>query len=228
MATTTNYTCEHCGRGFAREQSLGIHVCEQKRRHLERDERGVQMGLHAWLRFYETLQGSSRLKTWEDFVRSPYYRAFVKFGRYCQGTRVIDGEAYLAWLLATNRKLDHWCRDSLYDEFLVHFLITERADAAVRRAQAAATKWHERTGHPAHDYVRFGNVNEICFDITAGRLSAWCLYNSDSGSDFLSNLLPHQVEMIWPYVDSEVWQRCFEKNATDRIWVEEYLREQGW
>ena len=52
-------------------------MCEPKRRFQEQDERGVQLGLHAYLKFYELTQGSAKLKTFDDFATSPYYRAVV-------------------------------------------------------------------------------------------------------------------------------------------------------
>ena len=55
-----------------------MHVCEPKRRYQERDEVGVQIGLQSYMRFYEITQGSAKLKTFDDFAESPYYRAFVK------------------------------------------------------------------------------------------------------------------------------------------------------
>ena len=92
------FECGFCQRSFQRETSLAVHMCEPKRRHSERSERGVELGLQAFLKFYETLQGTSRLKTWDDFVASSYYRAFVKWGRYCVATRVIQPEHFLALL----------------------------------------------------------------------------------------------------------------------------------
>ena len=46
------YTCTHCDAKFTKEKTLIVHLCEQKRRHLARDEKHVQMGFQAYLRFY--------------------------------------------------------------------------------------------------------------------------------------------------------------------------------
>jgi hypothetical protein len=47
------YECEHCGKEFTRERTLMVHVCEQKRRYLQRDEKGVQVGFLAYNRFFQ-------------------------------------------------------------------------------------------------------------------------------------------------------------------------------
>ena len=96
--------CNFCKKSFQKESSLAIHMCEPKRRHREQDERGVQLGLQAYLKFYESMQGTAKLKTFSDFAESSYYRAFVKFGRYCVATKVISPSRFLEWLLKNNKK----------------------------------------------------------------------------------------------------------------------------
>ena len=100
------YKCRYCDKEFRKESTLTAHLCEQKRRWQQEKETGVQFGLKAYLRFYEYAQGSAKLKSYEDFVTSPYYNAFVKFGRYTQGIRCINVTNYLDWLLKNNKKID--------------------------------------------------------------------------------------------------------------------------
>ena len=84
------YICKYCNKSFVRESTLAVHVCEQKRRHQTQGEPGDRLGFMAYLRFYELTQGRGKAKTFDDFAASPYYRAFVKYGRYCVDTRVIN------------------------------------------------------------------------------------------------------------------------------------------
>jgi hypothetical protein len=76
--------------------------------------------------------------------------------------------------------------------------------------------------------LRYGNVNALCHEITAGRISAWVIYNSSSGQEFLNNLNSEQVAMIWPYIDSDTWQRRFNDYPADQAWVEDILAKAGW
>lgn len=223
-----SFVCEHCQRQFVRESSLVVHMCEPKRRNQERHERGVELGLQAFLRFYETLQGSSRLKTWEDFVGSSYYRAFVKWGRYCVDTRVIMPERFLDWLLKTNQKIDRWASDAVYTDYLTQYLPLESVKDALDRAESWSLDWSERTGSPGRDCLRYGNTNAVCHAITAGRVSAWVLYNCDSGRDFLANLDPDNMQAVWPYIDSDVWERRFREYPADQAWAEATLAQWGW
>ena len=42
-------------------------MCEKKRRHLQKDERRVQLGLYAFQRFYEKSMSSKKTKTYQEF-----------------------------------------------------------------------------------------------------------------------------------------------------------------
>lgn len=222
------FECGFCKRNFQRETSLAVHMCEPKRRNSERDERGVQLGLQAFLRFYETLQGSSRLKTWDDFAVSSYYRAFVKWGRYCVDTRAIMPERFLDWLLKHNKKIDQWASDSVYTEYLTQYLSREAVQDALSRAESWALDWSERHQAPPHDCVRYSNTNALCHAVCTGRVSAWVLYNCSSGREFLANLDQSQMQMIWPYIDSDIWARRFQDLPADQAWAEQRLAEWGW
>lgn len=223
-----NHTCEFCKKTFMKESSAAVHMCEPKRRRLEQHERGVQLGLQAYLKFYETMQGSARLKTFDDFAESPYYRAFVKWGRYCLSTRVINPTQFMTWLLRGQKKIDRWCSDQLYTDYLVEYLRLEAVQDALARAVEHSIGWQERTGHPAHDMLRHGNRNALCYDVTTGRVSPWVIYNCESGQQFLTELTSEQVAMIWPYIDSDQWQRRFADYAADQEYAKEILHKAGW
>lgn len=227
-APLTEYVCRYCEKSFRRENSLAVHVCEPKRRFQEQNEVGVQIGLQAYLRFYELTQGSAKLKTFDDFARSPYYRAFVKFGRYCQDIRAVNVPRFVEWVIRQNKKIDHWCRDSIYTEYLTEYLRVENVADALARAMESAIDWAESTGNPDRDYLRFGNDNVLCYAVTTGRLSAWVLYNCDSGQEFLGRINPEQIAMVWPMIDADFWQKKFSDYAADTEYARDILRKAGW
>jgi len=223
-----NFTCRYCEKEFRREQSLAVHLCEHKRRYQEEKEIGVQLGLQAYLRFYEITQGSARLKTFDDFVRSPYYRAFVKFGRQCVAVRAINPERFVEWLLKHNKKIDHWTRDSVYAEYLYQYLRAENVNDALARAIEFGESWSVKFAHPGHDCLRYGNPNSLIYEISAGRISAWIIYNCDSGLEFLAKLNHEQVALIWPFVDSDFWERKFCDYPADTEYARKILESAGW
>ena len=222
------HVCEYCKKEFVRETSIQAHMCEPKRRRQQRDEPGPRLGFQAYIRFYESMAGSARNKTHDTFCESSYYRAFVKFGHYCVNTRVINPDRFMAWLLKHNRKIDHWCSDKVYTEYLVDHLKVEAVDDALTRAIEFGIDWAEKNASPAHDCMRYGNANVLCYAVTAGRISAWVIYNSESGQKFLSELDATQVSMIWPYIDSDAWQKRFQDRPQDQAYAKNILKQAGW
>ena len=222
------YTCQYCQKDFIKESSLAVHSCEPRRRRQEQRERGVQLGLQAYLKFYQLTQGSAKLKTFDDFADSPYYRAFVKFGRYCVDIRAINPARFIEYVLKQNKKIDHWCRDSTYTEYLLDYLRVENVNDALARAMEFGITWQEQTGNPAHDCLRYGNSNTICHAIASGRISPWVIYNSDSGQQFLSQLTTEQIAMIWSYIDSDFWMKKFQDYPADQEYAKDILKKAGW
>ena len=203
-------------------------MCEPKRRYRERDEVGVRLGLQAYLRFYEIVQRSAKPKTFDDFAASAYYRGFVKFGRYCETTRVINFARFTEWLIKHNIKIDRWCQDSVYTEYLSQYLRDENISDALSRSIEQSINWGEKTGNPPADFLRYGNDNVICYAITSGRVSAWALYNCHSGVEFFGRINPEQVSMIWPLIDSDFWSRKFQTCPADTEYAKDILKKAGW
>lgn len=224
----TEYRCRYCDKIFRRENSLAVHLCEPKRRQQEKNEVGVQIGLQAYLKFYEITQGSARLKTFDDFAQSPYYRSFVKFGRHCQAIRAINVPRFTEWVIRQNKKIDHWCKDTIYTEYLSEYLRSENITDALERAINVSVEWSESRQYPSHDYLRFGNDNMICYAVSSGRISAWILYNCVSGQEFLSRINQEQISMIWPVIDADFWQKKFRDYPADTEYVREIMTKAGW
>lgn len=229
METTSElYKCKFCSKEFKRESTLAAHLCEPKRRHNQQNEKGVQIGLNAYLRFYETTQGSAKYKTYEDFAKSPYYAAFVKFGRQCVMINAINVRAYIDWLLKNNKKLDYWYKDSMYDEYLQQYLKHEALTDALQRAIEYSIKWAEEKDCPSQDFLRYGNPNAITFAISTGRISPWIVFNCESGQAFLENMNTDQMHIVWPWINPDFWQKKFKDYPADQAYAEKILKQAGW
>jgi hypothetical protein len=224
------FVCKYCDKDFKRESTLTAHMCEPKHRWQQEKETWVQLGLKAYLRFYEMTQGSAKLKSYEDFVVSPYYKAFVKFGSYCQQIRCINFGNYLDWLLKNNKKLDNWTSDKLYAEWLPGYLQKEAPQDALERALKEMQHYadeHSELKNGFIDYFRYGNGNRICYHISTGRISSWIVYNCDSGIAFLDGLSSEHVMMVLPWIDPDYWQRKFKDHMADTEWVKDILKAAG-
>ena len=224
------YKCRYCEKAFSKESTLAVHLCEQKRRWQQEKEVGVQLGLKAYLKFYEMTQGSAKLKSYENFVTSPYYQAFVKWGRHMVAIRGINPTAFLDWLLKNNKKIDYWLKDEFYVEYLRDYLRKEAVSDALERALKEMENYaddHPELKNGFSDYFRYGNTNRIIHHVATGRISPWIVYNCDSGVAFLDGLLDEQVAMIIEWIDPGHWQRRFKDYMADTEWVKDILGKAG-
>jgi hypothetical protein len=224
------YKCRYCDKDFRKESTLTAHLCEQKRRWQQERETGVQLGLRSYLRFYETTQGSAKLKSYEDFVTSPYYNAFVKYGRYLVAIRAINPTSFTDWLLKNNKKLDYWCKDSLYEEWMRDYIKREAVQDALERALKEMQEYadnHLELRNGFRDYFRFGQPNRICYHVSTGRISPWIIYNSTSGVEFLEGLNENQINLIISWIDPGYWQQKFQDYMADTEWVKDILEKAG-
>jgi hypothetical protein len=142
--------------------------------------------------------------------------------------RAVNPARFTEWLLKNNKKIDHWCSDTVYTNYLIDYLRVENVNDALARAMEFGIDWAETSGHPAEDCLRYGNVNAMVYAVTAGRISPWILYNCESGQKFLSDLDATQIAMVWPYIDSEVWMKKFADYVADQEYVRDILQKAGW
>lgn len=222
------YGCEFCKREFARESTIAKHICEYKHRWLEKDRRGNQIGFQAWVQFYKRNTGSRKHSTYEEFIKSAYYTAFVKYGMFCVDVNVLNVSRFTDWLLKNQIKIDTWCSDSTYTRYLIEYLRHEDSMDAIARSIETTIERAEEEGIRSSDYLRYGNTNKICYLVTMGKISPWMLYQSDSGTQFLDRLNPDHVKMIIDYINPEQWALKFKRNPDDARNVKELLTAGGY
>jgi hypothetical protein len=205
-----NFKCEYCGKKFAKEKTLAVHVCEQKRRHLGKNEKHVQAALLTYNRFYELAQGGKGNKTFAEFAKSPYYNAFVKFGSFIANTNPIYPERFIDYVVKSGVKLDHWARDAVYDQYLLDLIKAEPAESAIQRSIKTMMEWSDANDAPWEHYFKYVNLNRATHDIREGLISPWLLLNTKAGKEMLQGMNDEQLEIIGLIVDPQYWSRRLE------------------
>lgn len=224
---TEKHICEFCAKEFVRESSLFKHVCEPKRRWLNRDNQDSRIAYNAWLQFYNK-HSNKKKKEFIDFVESAYYSAFVKFGIYCIEAQVINPGRYVDWLLKNQISIDTWNRDTTYTKFIIDYLKTEDPLDAIARSIETTVKLAEEDKIQTKDVLRYGNRYRICFEITKGKISPWMLFQSESGLKFIESLDNTQQKMILEYINPEQWAIKFKKHKNMIPEVKELLNAAGY
>jgi hypothetical protein len=178
---------------------------------MDKDKQGNRLGFQSWLEFYKKNSTSKKQKTYEEFIRSAYYTAFVKFGSYCVDVNVLNVSRYIDWLLKNQIKIDSWCQDTNYTKFLIEYLRIEDPMDAIARSIETTINMASVERVLSKDYLRYGNSNKICYAITTGKLSPWILYHSNSGKEFLDKLDESQIKMVIDYLNPELWAIKFKR-----------------
>jgi hypothetical protein len=198
-------TCKYCKRAFAKEATLAVHLCEQKRRWQAKDDKWVQLGFQAYLRFFAYTQPTARPKTYEEFSESPYYLAFVKFGRYMINVRCVNTSAFIDWVIKNNKKLDKWATDKNYEEFLKNWIKHENHLDAINRTLESAGEWARQNAAQPNAYFRYAQPSRVIHDLSRGRVSPWCLYCCASGQVFLNTLTESNLALVYDWIDPDYW-----------------------
>lgn len=209
------YVCEYCGSGYVKEKTLAVHMCEKKRRALQKNEKRVQLGFYAFQRFYKLSAGSKKEKTYQDFCNSQYYNAFVKFGSFLNNVRPLYPEKYIDYVVTSRIKLDHWCKDELYENYATELVLKEDMEVAVRRSIDTMMDWGQEKEVPWNDYFRYASLNRSVRDIKDGKISPWLVLNCKTGKEMLGKFNDEQLGMIYQIVNPSHWALRFKRRQAD-------------
>lgn len=219
------FTCLHCQSKFSKERTLFVHMCEQKRRHLAKSEKHVQMGFLAFDQFYKLSLKQEGSKTYEEFARSPYYNAFVKFGSFLSNVNPLYPEKFIDYVVTSGVKLDHWCQDALYDKYVIHLVKNESIEVGLQRSIATMMDWADNHNSVWNHYFSYVSRNRATFDIKDGKISPWILLNSSSGKKLLNELNDEQLANVSAVIDPNFWVKRFQSSPEDLDLVRQVIKE---
>jgi hypothetical protein len=220
------YVCKYCNTGYTREKTLAVHMCEKKRRALQKDEKRVRYGFYAFQRFYEKSMNIKNTKTYEEFCSSQYYNAFVKFGSFLNNVQPLYPEKYIDYVVTSGVKLDHWCREEMYQKYAIELIQKEGVETALERSVTTMMEWAaDQEDAPWNHYFYYVSLNRAVWHIKDGKISPWLLLNCKSGKEMLSKFNDEQLNMIFHIVDPSHWALRFKRQPKDVDLVREVVKE---
>jgi hypothetical protein len=219
------FTCQFCNHKFSKEKTLMVHVCEKKRRHLAKSEKHVVIGFDAFNRFFKLSQNLKGDKTYEDFSKSPYYNAFVKFGSFVSNVNPLYPDKFIDYVVRSGVRLDHWCRDELYDKYVVDLVKTEPVEVALERSIKTMIAWGEANNASWNHYFLYASPSRIMFAVKDGKISPWIILNSNNGKTALKSFDDTQLQAISNVMDLQYWLNKFKKLSADVDLVKQVVKE---
>jgi hypothetical protein len=125
-------------------------------------------------------------------------------------------------------KIDSWCSDTNYTKFLIQYLKDEDPIDAIARSIENTIELARAAGIETKDCLRYANRNRLVYSITAGKISPWMLYHSESGIKLIEDLDDSQQKMILDYINPEQWAIKFKRYPELVIQAKELLNAAGY
>jgi len=220
-----NYQCKFCGSKFHREKTLITHMCVKKRRDADLNSTGSRLGFRAFQRFYELTIKSKDKKSTQDFIVSPFYTEFVKFGNYLAILKPIHSDQYIDFLIKNSVKLKDWIKDDIYYLYIDDLLKKEPAESATERTILEIVNWCEKNNEEFSEFFNKISPNEAAHLIKIGKISPWVLYLSSSAENLINNFNEDHSKMIGQIIDPGFWMKKFKNNNEDVEYIRTLLEK---
>lgn len=215
-----DFECKFCNKAFHQEKTLTTHMCVKKRRHMDINSAGSRFGLRAFQRFYDLTQNSKKTKSATDFIDSPYYIDFVKFGNHIHTLRPVYPEQFIDFVIKNSVKLNDWCKDYVYDAYIEDLTRREPAQSATERTIENMIEWATANNVDFTTFFHKITANEASHMLKTGKISPWVLYLSNSGDSLMTQFNDDHSKIIGRIIDPGAWAKKF-KHAPDDV---EYIR----
>lgn len=200
-------------------------MCVPKRRALQKDEKRVQLGFYAFQRFYKLSTGAKKEKTYEEFAKSSYYNAFVKFGSFLNNVKPLYPEKYIDYVVTSGVKLDKWCDNNVYEKYAIELIRKEGVETALERSVTTMQSWAEENNSVWNHYFLYVSTNRAVWNIKDGKVSPWLILNCESGKEMLNKFNDEQLSLVYHILDPKHWALRFKRSAADVELVKQIAKE---
>ena len=134
---------------------------------------------------------------------------------------------FIEYVVTSGVKLDHWCRDELYDKYVVDLIKTESVETALERSIKYMIEWADENNAVWNHYFRYVNLNRAMYHIKDGKISPWLILNCTSGKEMLTRFDDVQLQAISVILDIPYWLNKFKKMPADLELVKQIIKESG-
>jgi hypothetical protein len=215
------YLCRYCKKEFSRESTLTSHLCEAKRRILDKDQVQNRIAFQSWLLFRKlTMPNAKKEKSYEDFVGNSLYKGFMKLAKYIIDLNLAKGEDFVRFLIMNSVPMRRWTSDAVFDHYVKEQTKKESVERAIERSVLNMKAWAERTKQDWQNYFQSVDTAQAVQDIRMGRISPWCTFATDQGSRLIDRFEPGQIQTLIDYMEPNSWRAKVLRQREDAEWVQ--------
>jgi len=220
------FECKYCKNKFHKASTLSKHMCVKKRRHMEVDTPASRLGFRAFQRFYDITTNVKKQKTMHDFIDSPFYIDFVKFGNHLASLRPVYPDRFSDFVIKNSVKLKDWTKDFVYYTYVDNLVKSEPAEAATDRTITEIIAWTSQNNTIFTEFFYKVSPNEAAHMIKTGKISPWVLYLCNSGGELMDKFNDDHAKTIGSIIDPGFWMKKF-KNNNDVEYIKSILEQAG-
>ena len=122
-------------------------------------------------------------------------------------------------------KLDHWCREEMYETYALNLIKKEGVQTALERSIITMMEWADENNSQWNHYFNYVSLNRAIWHIKDGKISPWLILNCKSGKEMLSKFNDEQLSMVYNIIDPEHWAVRFNRQKSDIETVKEVVKE---
>lgn len=220
------YKCKFCNKDFVRETTLMSHLCEKKRRMMDKDSKQNRIAYQSWLIYRKMIIANVKHdKPYEDFINDRYYLDFMKVSKHIIDLNLDKPEEFVRFVLKNAIKIDDWCKAVVYETYVKDRTKKETVERAIERSLLNMKAWAEKTGNSWCEYFAKVSTIDAVQDIRMGRISPWCTFATDQGSRLIDRFEPGQVQTLIDYIEPLSWKAKVKRQQGDADWVQEVFNK---
>jgi len=216
----SEYQCRFCNSAFSRERTLSAHLCERKRRWMDKDEHSSRMAFIVWCDFMKYVSpNAKKARVFEDFIKSKDYIGFSKFGNYLIELRPYESDKFIQWLFRMSVRLSDWTKPGTYQLYVQEAAKKETAERALERTILTIREWGETSGEDWQDFFKKIAPATAMNMVVLGRISPWIIYSVDAAQQLLDRMEPGQIETVTKHVDTKWWKEQIKNHQSEASWI---------
>lgn len=220
------YKCKYCDRDFIRETTLMKHLCDKKRRMLDKDLKQNRIAYQSWLIFRKlSIANVKHDKPYDDFIKNKYFTDFMKLAKHIIDLHIEKPDEFVRYLIMNSISINDWSKAVVYETYIKDRTKKETAERAIERSLLNIKEWAERTGNDWHEYFAKVSTVDAVQDIRMGRISPWCTFATDQGSRLIDRMEPGQIETLIEYMEPQSWRAKVMRQREDALWVQEVFNK---
>jgi hypothetical protein len=212
---------------LSNEKLLFNHLCDLKRRFLQRDDKSTKVALACYERFYIRSMNRRKPVTYDEFDRSQFYAAFIRFARYIIELGAISPMQFVDFLLRVETPIDRWTDPVVYATYIRELNKHEPPEKAIERNFMAMEQWSIETGEDWRDFFRKVAPALATLWIRNGKISPWLLCTASSACSLMDRLTEEQIHIVNEAINADYWEAKIARNQDTVVAMRTTLAENG-